>query len=336
MVKLRNVGLSENYRRSLKEGSDLLERLAGRGHVVSAKVSPNLVDAWLEAAVQEAHDEGAKLYWVTLGVLGIQRRLKLSGPLLRGTWRAIQGWRSMKPVHSRVPITAYCLEAVVLFCVKEGWKMNGWLRKQWWACGLALWLGFTCLLRPAEVLQLRVGDLSFSTGQGERALDPGMVVVVRTPKTRRIWHRQFVLCVDERLERWMHWWISGLGRGRQLFPFSRYLWSKMFGECLSRLDLSSCGFSLGSLRAGGATNHFRKHSNLGALQFLGRWTSSHTMQFYLQEAFSTHVEANFSEKSRELLCGLNDFSHLLKSPPRSSLVELLRSCCAWENESSSC
>ena len=85
---------------------------------------------------------------------------------------------------------------VVLFCAREGWKLSGWSRKQWWACGLALWLGFTCLLRPAEVLKLRVGDLSFSTGQGGESLDPGMVVVVRTPKTRRIWHRQFVLCVE--------------------------------------------------------------------------------------------------------------------------------------------
>ena len=246
MVKLRNVGLSANYRRSLKEaGSEMIERLADRGHVIFSKVSPNLVDAWLEAAVQEAHEEGAKLYWVTLRVFSIQRRLMLSGPVLQGTWRAIQGWRSMKPV----PITAYCLEGVVLFCVREGWKLSGWSRKHWWACGLALWLGFTCLLRPAEVLKLRVGDLSFSTGQGGESLDPGMVVVVRTPKTRRIWHRQFVLCVDEPLERSMRWWICGLGRWRQLFPFSRYLWSKMFAECLSRLDLSSCGFSLGSLRA---------------------------------------------------------------------------------------
>jgi len=54
------------------------------------------------------------------------------------------------------------------------------------------------------------------------------------------------------------------------------------------------------------------------------FSSYDAVQFYLQEAFSTHVEAHFSEKSRELLCGLNGFSHLLKSPPRSSLVDLLR------------
>lgn len=325
MVRLRNVGLSPAYRRSLHDaGSELLGRLRQRGQVVTRRTPPQVVDAWLEAVVEEAHAEGERLYWVTLGVLGIQRALKLSGPLLRGTWRSIQGWRSLRPVRSRVPITAFCLEGIVLWCFKAGWEVQGWIRRQWWSCGLALWLGFTGLLRPLEVLNLRVGDLSFSSNVAGAATDPGLVLVIRNPKTRRIWHRQFVLCNDTRLEKWLSWWVVDASRGRQLFPLTRYMWNKYFSIALHALGLDSCHFTLGSLRAGGATNHFRRFGNLGTLQFLGRWASSHTMQFYLQEAFSTHVEAQFSVRSQGLLATLNGHNAMLNSPPAGTARSFLR------------
>ena len=41
---------------------------------------------------------GEKLYWVTLGVLSLQRRYKLSAPLLRSTWSAIKAWRFLQPI----------------------------------------------------------------------------------------------------------------------------------------------------------------------------------------------------------------------------------------------
>ena len=293
------------------------------GKITDPFKSPHVVDAWLERAVQQCFEEGERLYWVTIGVLGVQRAFKLSGPLLRGAWKAIEGWRSLKPVKSRVPMTCECLEGLVLLCFRKGWREQGWQRKLWWSCGLALWMGFTCLLRPGEVLNLKVGDLSFPSGWGSNSLDPHTVVVVRSPKTRRIWHRQFVLCSDPRLNRWLVWWVDRQPRGRPLFPLSRYVWTKLFAEGLHDLRLESCRFTLGSLRAGGATNHFRRFNNLGSLQFLCRWSSANTLQFYLQEAFTMHVEAQFSDESRQLLNVLHRFSSLLNSPPTSSLATLI-------------
>lgn len=162
-------------------------------------------------------------------------------------------------------------------------------------------------------------SLSFSSSMAGSSQDPGMVVVVRTPKTRRIWHRQFVLCNDGRLERWLAWWVQGCGAGTKLFPLSRYLWNKYFSAALQYLHVMNCGFTLGSLRAGGATNHFRRFQNLGMLQFLGRWTSSNTLQFYLQEAFSTHVQAHFSSDTMKKLEVLHRFVSLLEAPPTSPL-----------------
>ena len=122
-----------------------------------------------------------------------------------------------------------------------GKRMGGCENK----CGhaLALWLGFVGLFRPAEILQLKVGDLSFSSPGGGLGQDPGLVVVIRNPKTRRIWHKQFVLCRDDRLERWLKWWVQGVPARRSLFNFSRYVWQKHFSTLVERLGLKVCGFT---------------------------------------------------------------------------------------------
>ena len=323
MVRLRNIGLSRPYRRSLLEaGRALLRRLAQRGYSVTKQTPAQTLDRMFEAAVEDAHREGVKLYWVTLGVVALQRAFNVSGTLLKGAWRAIQGWRSLQPVRSRIPITAQVLYGLFVFGLREGWREDGFLRAQIWGCVLALWLGFACLLRPGEILQLRVRDVSFSTASSSTLFDPGMVLVVRTPKTRRVCHKQFVLCSDVRLERWLRWWLQGLSPRAPLFPFSRYIWTKHFTHLLQQLGLQDIGYTLGSVRAGGATHHFRQHANLGQLQFLGRWSSASTMQFYLQEAFSAHVEARFSAATLEKLNLLNQHSFLLSSPPIQSPFSL--------------
>ncbi len=63
--------------------------------------------------------------------------------------------------------------------------------------------------------------------------------------------------------------------------------------------------------------------NLGELQFLGRWTSQSTLQFYLQEAFSMHVESQISTSSMQLLNTLHRFDSLLECPPQQPLRVLI-------------
>lgn len=323
MVRLRNVGLTRAYRRNLAEAASSLERRVRRGgHILSRSTPSPQADRWLERAVEEAHCEGERLYWVTLGLLGVQRSLHLSGSCLRGAWRAVQGWRSLRPVRSRVPITLWSLEGAVLAWLWLGWREEGWMRRQYWTCAMASWLAFWCLLRPSEILNLRVSDLSFPQG-GEALRDPGIVVMVRSPKTRRIWHRQFVLCSEPRVCRWLRWWVADKKHTSKIFPGTRYLWDKHFKEGLRFLELEACSYTLGSMRAGGATHHFRVHSNLSVLQFHGRWSSASTLQFYLQEAFSTHITSQLKPSTLEKLTMLHNFDHMLNTPPQFSLKSLL-------------
>eukprot|EP00438_Fugacium_kawagutii_P003209 Skav218054 [mRNA] locus=scaffold214:1429603:1436014:- [translate_table: standard] len=122
---------------------------------------------WLERGVDEAYSRGERLYWTTLGVLAVQRAFHLSAPLLRGTWSAIKGWRMMKPPRSRVPITWYRLECLLVVGLSQAWAHRGFLRRRWLSAVLGWWIAFVGLLRPGELLNLRIGDISLPENSGE-------------------------------------------------------------------------------------------------------------------------------------------------------------------------
>lgn len=326
MVRLRNAGLSSEYRRNRQEaGIWFLNFISGLGLRLHSKLPPRQIDRWLEYGVQKAYEEGIRLYYVTLGVLALQQRFRLSGPLLRNTWLAVKGWRASIPSKTRVPISCYRLECLILSGLGRCLASRGLSRKQWLAATMGWWLGFVCLLRPGELLNLRRGDINLPEGDnlGEHSGDA--VVIIRRPKTRRIWREQFVLCSDSRLVRWLSWWLRDMRAGQLVLGISRYIFVKKFLECCSRVGLESCHYTLGSLRAGGATHHFQVHKNLGELQFLGRWSAASTLQHYLMEAFSAHVTLQASDELKNQLSFIHEHVELLNFPPTVRAQDFVRS-----------
>ena len=84
---------------------------------------------------------------------------------------------------------AQSLEALVLAAFSKGYNSRGATRERWWAAALGFWLGFECLLRPGEVLGLRVRYVVVPEDM-LAGPDAGVVLVIQTPKTRRVWRRQ--------------------------------------------------------------------------------------------------------------------------------------------------
>lgn len=316
MVRLRSLGLSSTYRRGLRDaGYSLLNRVHRLGGVLDKHTPIRRVDRWLERAVEVAYEEGESVQWMVLGVLSLQRAFRISGSGLKGTWLAIKNWKASLPHHTRVPLSRSGMEALVLTMFASGASSCGYDRRTWWACALATWLSFVCLLRPGETLKLRVDDLTFPDGSSLVEGAAGLVVVVRNPKTKRIWKTQFVLCSENPLIQWLAWWVRGIPRHQWLFPLTRYVWNTRFNSGLDRLALRSCGFTLGSLRTGGATYHFRVHQNLALLQYHGRWASSDTLKYYLHSAMSVHVMSNISEEAKgRLEVALSNVALLLNPP----------------------
>ena len=119
--RLRNAALSLAYRKHLKEAAQLLLNIVTfLGGSLTASSPPRKVDRWLERAIDYAYQEGAKLYWTRLGLLGVQRAFDLSGPLLRGAWSAVRAWVQLQPSKPRTPITIFVLECVLLGLLGRG------------------------------------------------------------------------------------------------------------------------------------------------------------------------------------------------------------------------
>ena len=324
MVRLQTVGLSSVYRRDLRRGWDwILERARNSRVSLHALDDPRKVDRLLGKWVQEAFDDGERLHNVVMAIVAAQRRLHMSGSLLRGTWAAIKGWRMSLPSRPRVPITKLALEAVILggFCL--GMNQSGHLRRRWWAMSLISWLAFECLLRPSEAINLLVGDIVFPSLE-LAGPDPNLVVVIRNPKTRRIWRTQFAICSDFFLIDWLKWWCRDLDSKCRVFPISRAQWSSLLKACCGWLDVDNIGYTPSSFRSGGATHVFRTEQNLGRLQYRGRWKSAATLESYLQEAMSAHATHVVSDRGRERVAVVRQAVHRLKSPPEVAAIRLFR------------
>ena len=97
--------------------------------------------------------------------------------------------------------------------------------------------------------------------------------------------------------------------------------SRSLQEALTSLEIPPGLFTLGGLRAGGATHHYLVCQNVPVLQRRGRWQSSRSLDHYIQEAavvLSTlnipeHVSAALSQApllcQRALLAFIRDPTH---------------------------
>ena len=98
----------------------------------------------------------------------------------------------------------------------------------------------------------------------------------------------------------------------------------MFKTVCTFMNVSNAGYTLGSLRSGGATNHFRIHRNIGHLQYLGRWRSARTLEHYLHEAYAAMTAGSLSAHAKLILSELHGFKHWLSAPPKRSAQRWFR------------
>lgn len=216
------------------------------------------------------------------------------------------------------------LKALLVVLLATGNSLCGRAREGYWAAMLATWLSFEGLLRPGETSELRISDLCFPDGVSGEDSQEGLVVTIRKPKTRRLWQTQFVLIKCPELIAWLIWWCAGAPRDRLLFRMGRRQWYRLFRHGLERLLLQDRGFTLGSLRSGGATWHFRTFQNVSTLQYLGRWARADTLRYYLHEALTVRVEAESLPEAKQHLEFAARHVSMLHKPPRSPLRALLQ------------
>ena len=261
--------------------------------------------------IQFCYDNNSSIALGTHAILSIQHRFPRLKGQLRMAWDSVASWRLISPSKSRLPLPRIVLNALVTVMFSLGETVPfGPKRLQFWVAGILIWLGFECLLRPVEIYSLLVSDVKVDD------FSDLILVRVRNPKNKRaMGNCQFTMIRHESLAHWLRWLMARVPTHVKILEGGRPVLLRIFQQALALLHLSDIGFVLASLRAGGATDHFQTHENLGRLQYAGRWRSAASMEHYIQEAMSAYISLSLSSVSRDCIdqaCGA--FEALARPP----------------------
>ena len=314
-VDLRKGNASVAYLRGQSKGVGRFEHFLGRRgidwsdwHSDDAEIIDDVLIDW----IQHEFDAKKTLYDTTCGVLAIQRRYKLQYRL-PGAWSAIRTWRQARPSKRRRPLSPFMWKCIVLgLLARAGLPgANAWL---WVGTAVLVLVGFSGLARPGELDGLLISHVGLP---GDERIGGGTmaVLLIMSPKNRaHMGETQFIAIESKAVIRWLEWWIDGRKQHEHVFP--RYAdASRCFKEVVAELGLEEIGFTLGSLRTGGATAHFRQFRNIAALQYLGRWANPSTLAFYPQETMAEHLTTQIPHVARNRLANLAQYFPLLHQPP---------------------
>eukprot|EP00438_Fugacium_kawagutii_P008892 Skav234759 [mRNA] locus=scaffold2327:79052:85672:+ [translate_table: standard] len=167
-------------------------------------------------------------------------------------------------------------------------KGEALLYKEWRGCVrvLALLVGFDCLLRPGEIYDLKVGDITWAS---KRA-----TLTLRSTKTGiRKGAEEMVFCESRLATKWLKKACAGKSPHQLIVGCSRKHFRSLSFNLLQHFAITG-NFSLYSLRRGGATWHFLGERSMEATLLRGRWQSTSTARIYLADAAATLVHLQLS------------------------------------------
>ena len=142
------------------------------------------------------------------------------------------------------------------------------------------------MLRPGEACALTREHFLLPHEHG--GLD--VMIRVRSPKRSRGARREFTRVEAVDTHPWFLCVLSGLRPGSRLWPASQNALVRRLRLSLSYLTPRPGLFTLGSLRAGGATALFsRWHEDVARLQWRGRWRDGRSLPHYVQELIAARI-----------------------------------------------
>ena len=209
-------------------------------------------------------------------------------PKLKG--HPAQTWRLLKTWHiNEIPNRAPPLPEVALFALL-GWSI--FHRHHDFA--LSLMLGVYGLLRTGETFAV-TSSAVLITGPSK----PAVISLGLTKGGKRTGASESITVhVEELLRRLWHW--KKHATARQFLVPSGSKWRSLFNLCLQELKLDQFGFRPYSLRRGGSTFWFQKHTSFDKLLVMGRWQASRTARIYLNEGLAMIAELKMPVNSLRL------------------------------------
>ena len=240
---------------------------------------------WLEYVYAEGLPKG----YASDGLAALQHFLPEVCGRLRHSWRLLKTWHKAEPPVRVLPISPVMIAGMAGLCVRLGWCRPA----------AALLLGFDCLLRPGELYQLRVKDITWAGGKA--------TLTLRHTKTgQRKGAEEMIFCESDLATRWLRLACLRLQPSDTLLDRSPTEFRALFFNLLDYLGIQG-NLSMYSLRRGGATWHFMTVRSMEATLLRGRWQSSSTARIYLQDAAATLVDLQLSPTVTSQLHALAKF-----------------------------
>ena len=157
-------------------------------------------------------------------MLAVQSRYRHYRGKIPRAWDCVSAWELQRPLRSRVPIS---LEVVrFLFASACSWaleeKSQGCML---FSLAIFLLLGYHGMMRPGELLNLKVEDLSSSHTGAPLSL----AIAIRTPQIRKHGGRhQFVLIEDRHAIAWAEWLVQSIPTFVEIWPSSPARFRSLF------------------------------------------------------------------------------------------------------------
>ena len=267
--------------------------------------------------IQHIYGMGHK---VTLGVetvLSVQNRFRAHRGHLCEVWDMIVSWKKELPLRLRTPLPEALVLAISRWALARGLGSSNSESCLWTRFGVGLRVAFYALLRPGELCTLT--RLCVSLPQGCLTLEgssPRAVLVIIAPKNWRFAGRHQTAYLDDQATiSWLAWMCEGLSDLSLVFP-SLHQMRRLLAIALDALHLQGLNICLASLRAGGATELFKKTHNLPIVQYAGRWASVRTLLHYIQEASSSQALLQLPLEARACVIWLRENMRMLDRTPR--------------------
>ena len=206
-----------------------------------------------------------KAHSTLYGILMLQPRL--SGRLLLSA-RALRGWKKLAESRSYPPLT-WELTCLIAFRL----AMSGHFRH-----AVATLLGFDCLLRVGELVNIRTQD--FADAKDARVGVKSIDMTLRLPVTKT-GKNQWVVVQDPAVKSLVRVLLASTPSDSRLFSFSAASFRRRFKNACAALGLSS-SYVPHSLRHGGATRCHLQSMRVEDILIRGRWASTKSARRYIQ------------------------------------------------------
>lgn len=252
-----------------------------RYHTAVSRLTPVLqlvcteceMDEEIANWIQSEFEDGTPLHLIGDALSGLHHFEPFTRRKLPKSWRLYNIWRRFEIPCRAPPITADIVLGMAGWCV---------FHHELCMAGLLL-LGFHCLMRTGELLQIRPCDFILGDDSGLISIPSSKSgvrnnskesVTIQDPCTLEVARAMVELCQAQGRQNLPCWERSGSS------------FRNLFKQILVELEISELNMRPYSLRRGGATYEMQSHGLMEKTLIRGRWKNSNIARLYISDGLS--------------------------------------------------